>query len=59
VSQKDPYHVFIFEVYDDAAAFEAHRQTDHFKKYAATSKEMTAKRDAHPLSLINLNMKSM
>jgi autoinducer 2-degrading protein len=57
VSQKDPNHVFIFEVYDDAAAFEAHRQTDHFKKYAATSKEMIAKRDAHPLSLINLNTK--
>ena len=57
VSQKDPNHVFIFEVYDDAAAFEAHRQTDHFKKYAATSKGMIAKRDAHPLSLINLNTK--
>ena len=57
VSQKDPNHVFIFEIYDDAAAFEAHRQTDHFKKYAATSKDMIAKRDAHPLSLINLNKK--
>jgi (4S)-4-hydroxy-5-phosphonooxypentane-2,3-dione isomerase len=57
VSQKDSNHVFIFEVYDDAAAFEAHRQTDHFKKYAATSKDMIAKRDAHPLSLINLNTK--
>jgi (4S)-4-hydroxy-5-phosphonooxypentane-2,3-dione isomerase len=59
VSQKDPNHVFIFEVYDDAAAFEAHRQSDHFKKYAATSKDMIAKRDAHPLSLIRLNMKPM
>ena len=59
VSQKDPNHVFIFEVYDDAAAFEAHRQSDHFKKYAATAKDMIAKRDAHPLSLISLNMKSM
>jgi quinol monooxygenase YgiN len=57
VSQKDPNHVFIFEIYDDAAAFEAHRQTVHFKKYAATSKDMIAKRDAHPLSLINLNTK--
>lgn len=59
VSQKDPNHVFIFEVYDDAAAFEAHRQSDHFKKYAATTKDMIAKRDAHPLSLIHLNMKPM
>ena len=39
VSPKDPNHVFIFEVYDNAAAFEAHRATDHFKKYAATTKE--------------------
>jgi (4S)-4-hydroxy-5-phosphonooxypentane-2,3-dione isomerase len=59
VSQKDPNHVFIFEVYDDTAALEAHRQTDHFKKYAATTKDMVAKRDAHPLSLIHLKMKSM
>ena len=59
VSQKDPNHVFIFEVYDDAAAFDAHRQTDHFKKYAATTKDMVAKRDAHPLSLIHLNTKNM
>jgi (4S)-4-hydroxy-5-phosphonooxypentane-2,3-dione isomerase len=59
VSQKDPNHVFIFEVYDDAAAFETHRQTDHFKKYAATTKDMIAKRDAHPLSLIHLSMKPM
>jgi quinol monooxygenase YgiN len=59
VSQKDPNHVFILEVYDHAAAFEAHRQTDHFKKYAGTTKDMIAKRDAHPLSLIHLNMKPM
>ena len=59
VSQKDTNHVFIFEVYDSAAALDAHRQTDHFKKYATTTKDMVAKRDAHPLSLISLNMKSM
>jgi (4S)-4-hydroxy-5-phosphonooxypentane-2,3-dione isomerase len=59
VSQKDPNHVFIFEVYDDVAAFEAHRQSDHFKKYAAITKDMIAKRDAHPLSLIHLDTKPM
>ena len=46
VSQKDPNHVLIFEVYDDAAAAQAHRETDHFKKYAATTKDMFAKREA-------------
>jgi (4S)-4-hydroxy-5-phosphonooxypentane-2,3-dione isomerase len=57
VSQKDPNHVFIFEVYDNAAALDAHRQTDHFKKYAATTKDMVAKRDAHPLSSVAMNKK--
>jgi autoinducer 2-degrading protein len=52
VSQKDPNHVFVFEVYDNAAAFDAHLQTDHFKKYGATTKDMVAKRDPHPLSLV-------
>jgi quinol monooxygenase YgiN len=57
VSQNDPNHVFIFEVYDNAAALDAHRQTDHFKKYAATTKAMVAKREAHPLSSVAMNAK--
>jgi quinol monooxygenase YgiN len=59
VSQKDPNHVLIFEVYDDAAALDAHRQTDHFKKYAATTKEMVAKRDARSFSAVAMNLKHM
>jgi (4S)-4-hydroxy-5-phosphonooxypentane-2,3-dione isomerase len=59
VSQKDPNHVFIFEVYDNAAALEAHRQTDHFKKYAATTKDMVAKRDPHPLWSVAMSTKGM
>jgi quinol monooxygenase YgiN len=35
--------VFIFEAYDDASALDAHRLTDHFKKYAGTAKGMVAK----------------
>jgi quinol monooxygenase YgiN len=50
--------VFIFEVYDNAAAFEAHRATDHFKKYAATTKDMVAKRDARAFQSVAMNMKS-
>jgi (4S)-4-hydroxy-5-phosphonooxypentane-2,3-dione isomerase len=57
VSQKDPNHVFIFEVYDSAAALDAHRQTAHYKKYAATTKDMVAKRDPHPLTAVALNSK--
>ncbi len=59
VSQNDPSHVLIFEVYDSAAAADAHRQTDHFKKYAATTKEMVAKRDARNFSSVAMNMKGM
>ena len=59
VSQKDPNHVFIFEVYDNAAAVEAHRATDHFKTYAAATKDMIVKRDARALSSVAMNMKGM
>jgi len=57
VSQKDPNHVFIFEVYDNAAALDAHRQTAHYKKYAAATKDLVAKRDPHPLNAVALNSK--
>jgi (4S)-4-hydroxy-5-phosphonooxypentane-2,3-dione isomerase len=57
VSQKDPNHVFVFEVYDSAAAFDAHLNTDHFKKYAVTAKDIVAKREPHPLSPVAMNTK--
>jgi len=59
VSQKDPNHVLIFEVYNDAAAVQAHRETEHFKKYAATIKDMVAKRDVRPFSSVAMNIKGM
>jgi len=59
VSQKDPNHVFIFEVYDDAAAAQAHRETEHFKKYAAATKDMVAKREVRPLASVAMNIKRM
>ncbi len=31
---------YLYEVYRDAAAFEAHRETPHFKKWLATVEEM-------------------
>jgi len=59
VSQKDPNHVLIYEVYNDAAAAQAHRETDHFKKYAAATKDMVAKREARGFSSVAMNMKGM
>ncbi|MGB6541135.1 MAG: antibiotic biosynthesis monooxygenase [Xanthobacteraceae bacterium] len=59
VSQKDPNHVFIFEVYDSAAAAEAHTATEHFKKYKAATKDMVVKRELKPLSSVAMNLKGM
>jgi quinol monooxygenase YgiN len=35
VDPEDRGRVMLYEVYDDEAAFEAHQQTAHFKKYLA------------------------
>jgi (4S)-4-hydroxy-5-phosphonooxypentane-2,3-dione isomerase len=59
VAQSDSNHVFIFEVYDSAAALEAHRATDHFKKYAAATKDLVVKRDVRAFSSVAMNMKGM
>lgn len=59
VSQKDPNHVLIYEVYNDAAAAQAHRETDHFKKYAAATKDMVAKRELRTFSSVAMNMKGI
>jgi (4S)-4-hydroxy-5-phosphonooxypentane-2,3-dione isomerase len=53
----DPNHFFLYEVYDNEAAFRAHRETDHFKKYMATTGKMVAKRDARQMSVVAANAK--
>jgi quinol monooxygenase YgiN len=56
VLASDPNHVFIYEVYDNDAAVQAHRATDHFKKYAATTAKMVVKREVRPMSIVAANM---
>ena len=53
--KSDPSHFLLYEVYDNEAAFQAHRATDHFKKYAATTGTMVAKRDARQMSVTATN----
>jgi (4S)-4-hydroxy-5-phosphonooxypentane-2,3-dione isomerase len=53
----NPNHVFLFEVYESEAAYQAHRASDHFKKYAETTKAMVAKREARPMTAIVFNSK--
>jgi (4S)-4-hydroxy-5-phosphonooxypentane-2,3-dione isomerase len=52
-----PNHVFLFEVYDNEAALAAHRETPHFKKYAATAANMVADRNVRGMSVIAMNTK--
>ena len=45
VAEKDdPAKVRFFEVYADEAAYKAHLDSDHFKKYVATTKTMIVSR---------------
>ena len=53
----DPNHFTLYEVYDNEAALKAHRETDHFKKFAATIAKMVAKREARAMSVIASNAK--
>jgi quinol monooxygenase YgiN len=53
----DPNHFLLYEVYDNEAALKAHRETDHFKKFAAAAAKMVAKRDARPMSVVASNAK--
>ena len=53
-----PNHVFLYEVYDNEAALNAHRATDHFKKFAAATANMVTKRDVRALSPVAFNSKA-
>ena len=48
-------HFFLYEIYDNEAALKSHRETAHFKKYAATAPNMVAKREARPMAVIASN----
>ena len=58
VLNSNPNHVFLYEVYDNEAALEAHRQTPHFKKYQASTQGMVADRSVRPMSVIAMNSKA-
>lgn len=57
VSQTDPNHVFILEVYDNEDALKSHVTTDHFKKYKAATAGMTSKRQEQRLWSVAMNLK--
>jgi (4S)-4-hydroxy-5-phosphonooxypentane-2,3-dione isomerase len=53
----NPNHIFLYEVYDNEAALNAHRNTEHFKKYQATTATMVTGRNARAMSLVAFNSK--
>ena len=44
-------------VYDNEAALNAHRNTEHFKKYQAATASMVTGRNARAMSLVAFNAK--
>jgi (4S)-4-hydroxy-5-phosphonooxypentane-2,3-dione isomerase len=59
VSADDPHHVMFFEVYENAAALDFHRQTEHFKKFQAVTKDMAIKRDIKRFTSVAMNRKGL
>lgn len=49
--KKDPSHITILEIYADTAAYKAHIETPHFKKYKETVAHMVKS-----LELIDVNL---
>ena len=45
----DPDAFILFEVYTDATALDAHRQTPHFQKFVADAGEMIAEKETRLL----------
>ena len=50
--------MFLFEVYDDAAASGAHRATDRLGNYEAATANMVAKREVRVMSPIAMHSKA-
>jgi autoinducer 2-degrading protein len=48
-SASAPNQIWIYEVYENAAAVQAHRETEHFKKYVAATKDLVLKRQSRPM----------
>ena len=60
VADKDnPTHITVFEIYADTAAYKAHLQTPHFKKYKIGTKDMVKSLELIDVMPIELKSKEM
>lgn len=46
-SSDDPALILLYELYSDAAAFDAHRETPHFRRFDAAIGNMIAAKKVH------------
>lgn len=51
VPEGDSERVVLYEIYDDRAAFEAHRKTPHFAVFDAASRELIVDKNVRPYRL--------
>jgi (4S)-4-hydroxy-5-phosphonooxypentane-2,3-dione isomerase len=58
VLNSNPNHIFLYEVYENEVAFKAHRASDHFKHYAATTGTWVKERNARPMTPVAFNARS-
>jgi (4S)-4-hydroxy-5-phosphonooxypentane-2,3-dione isomerase len=47
-----PEQVFLYEIYDDRAAFDLHLAAAHFKAFDAVTRTMIAKKAVHSYALV-------
>ncbi len=52
VHEKDPERIFLYEIYDDRAAFDAHLKTAHFDIFNRMSAEFVLSKEIVFLSLV-------
>jgi (4S)-4-hydroxy-5-phosphonooxypentane-2,3-dione isomerase len=57
VLANNPNHVFLYEVYENEAALNTHRMSEHFKKFQATTANMVSGRNVRAMTLVAFNSK--
>ncbi len=58
IGQKDPNHVFIFEVYNNPAAWDAHQKTVTYAKFVGLTMMMIKNYNIRPFSSVAMNRNS-
>jgi quinol monooxygenase YgiN len=51
-AEGDPAHIFLYEIYDDAAAFQHHLASAHFKQFSATVSDWISSKQVTTFTLL-------